>query len=128
MNPTMILAVAIGGALGSTARYLTNIGAGKFLGTDFPYGTMIVNIIGSFIIGYWMESMALRWNVGMELRAFLIVGILGGFTTFSAFSLDAILLLQRGQTTPAVIYICASVLLSLLATILGIICVRGLPA
>jgi CrcB protein len=128
MNPTMILAVALGGAVGSVVRYLTNIGAGKFLGTDFPYGTLIVNIIGSFIIGYWMESMALRWNVGMELRAFLIVGILGGFTTFSAFSLDAILLLQRGQTTQAIMYICGSVLLSLLATVLGIICVRGLPA
>lgn len=126
MNPTLIFAVAAGGAIGSVARYLINDGAVKIFGGGFPYGTMIVNVLGCFIIGILAESMALRWNGGPELRAFAIIGILGGFTTFSAFSLDTILLLQRGANTTALLYIALSVLLSLGATMAGIIIVRGI--
>lgn len=128
MNPLLILSVAAGGALGSVARYMVNIGAGRMLGTGFPFGTLIVNIVGCCIIGFLAEAMALRWNLGLEWRSFLIVGILGGFTTFSAFALDTMVLLQRGANVPALIYICASVLLSLGGAMLGILGAKGLWA
>src|SRR5258706_16209246 len=111
MNVQIILAVAFGGAIGSVARYLVGHGSAKLFGLAFPWGTLIINIVGSFLIGVFVESFALRWNLPQAARVFLTVGICGGFTTFSAFSLDAYLLLERGEWWPAGAYIIGSVAL-----------------
>ena len=124
----LMLAVAAGGALGSLARYLLSGQVGRLLGIGFPWGTLVVNILGSFVMGVLVELLALRWSVSPELRAFLTVGILGGFTTFSAFSLEVALLLERGQTVAAATYVVASVALSVGALFLGLMLLRELLA
>ena len=116
----MILWVAAGGALGSAARYLVNVAAGRFLGPEFPWGTMAVNIAGSFVMGLLIAVMALKMQVSQEVRAFLTTGILGGFTTFSAFSLDFAVLVERRETGLAALYVIASVGLSLAAIFAGL--------
>ena len=113
MRLSLLLAVAAGGALGSVARYLVGIGAGKWLGAGFPWGTLIVNVSGSFLIGVLAEAFALKWDAGLAARAFLIVGICGGFTTFSTFSLDFVVLVGRNAMLPALLYALASVGLSI---------------
>jgi CrcB protein len=123
---TTFLFVAAGGAIGSGARYLTGIGAARLFGFGFPYGTLIVNVLGCLIMGLLIGAMAFRWSVGNDLRAFLTVGILGGFTTFSAFSADLMLLMERHDYTAAAIYLTASVGLSLAAVFLGVALVRTL--
>ena len=125
MNSQLIAAVAVGGALGSVARYLVAIGVGRALGAEFPWGTLIINIVGSFLIGVFVESFALAWTTSQMVRVFLTVGICGGFTTFSTFSLDAIVLMQRGELWPAAAYIIASVVLSVLALFVGLQLVRA---
>ena len=80
--------MAAGGALGASARYLLGRASGRLFGFGFPWGTLTVNVLGCFLMGVLIEAMALRWPVHNELRAFLTVGVLGGFTTFSAFSAD----------------------------------------
>ena len=90
-----VLWVALGGAIGSAARYGVNVISGRLLGDAFPWHTLTVNVLGCFIMGLLVELMALKLNVGNEMRAFLTTGILGGFTTFSAFSLDFALLAER---------------------------------
>ena len=92
-----LLLVAGGGALGAVARYLVYILAGQLLGTGFPFGTLIVNIAGSFAMGVLVEGMALAWTVGPATRLLLAVGVLGAFTTFSTFSLDVAVLYERGR-------------------------------
>ncbi len=115
MNGTMLMAVALGGALGSVARHLTTIGAGHWLGAEFPWGTLAVNVVGSALMGVVIEGSALRWTLNPEWRAFLAVGVLGGFTTFSAFSMEVAALVERGQTPAAGLYILGSVAASLAA-------------
>ncbi len=112
-----ILFVALGGALGSVARYLAVQLVMRFHPQPFPLGTMAVNIIGSFLIGVLMARFAV--NDSESSRLFLVTGILGGFTTFSAFSWDVLSLVQRGSWGQAAIYVAASVLLSLVAVALG---------
>lgn len=116
----MVLWVALGGALGSAARYGVNVTCGRFCGTAFPWGTLSVNILGSFIMGLLVAAMALRLNLSLEARAFLTTGILGGFTTFSAFSLDFAVMAERGDWTGAALYAGASVGLSLAAIFAGL--------
>ena len=128
MNVQLLAAVAIGGSLGSVARYLVAIGAGRLVGAEFPWGTLVINIVGSFLIGVFAESFALSWNASQAMRVFLTVGICGGFTTFSTFSLDAIVLMQRGELWAAGAYIAASVALSILALSGGLLLVRALTA
>ncbi|MFO1351368.1 MAG: fluoride efflux transporter CrcB [Gammaproteobacteria bacterium] len=113
-------AVAFGGALGASARYVVYLLAGHYLGGQFPYATVIVNVIGSFIMGVLIELMALKWSVTAEMRLFLTTGILGGFTTFSAFSLDAVVLFERGRLGLSIFYVAASVILSITALFLGL--------
>jgi CrcB protein len=113
MNIANILAVAFGGALGSVMRYLVSIGAGKIFDTSFPWGTLIINISGSFIMGLLIEAFALKWNASEPVRVFLLIGFCGGFTTFSAFSADAVNLMARGGGMPAVAYMLCSVMLSI---------------
>lgn len=115
-----VLMVALGGATGAVARYLVGVGATRFIGTGFPWGTLIVNVVGSFIMGALIAALALRYSVSNEMRAFLTVGILGGFTTFSAFSLDFAVLMERKDFGLAMFYLGSSVGLSILALFAGL--------
>jgi CrcB protein len=118
------LAIAIGGALGSMARYATGIYVGRWLGAAFPWGTLLINIIGSFLIGVLAESFALRWDASPSTRVFLVVGICGGYTTFSTFSLDVVTLINHGEPLVAGAYILASVALGVLALYAGLHAMR----
>ena len=100
----LILLVAIGGAIGSALRYLFMVKTAPFFGLQFPYGTMLINIIGSCLMGVLVGYMAKTLPHSNELRAFAAVGILGGFTTFSAFSLDVVTLFERGEVASAAVY------------------------
>jgi CrcB protein len=111
--------VAIGGALGASMRYASILGVTRLFGAGFPIGTLFVNILGSILLGFLVVLIDQRnW---VSLTPFIIVGILGGFTTFSAFSLDAYNLFERGDFLACVAYIFFSVSLSILALVVGII-------
>lgn len=125
MNLQLILAVAFGGAIGSVARYLVGVGSGKLFGLAFPWGTLIINIVGSFLIGAFVESVALKWDLPQVVRVFLTVGICGGFTTFSTFSLDSYLLMDRGELWSAAAYMAGSVVLSIVALVAGLHVMRA---
>lgn len=120
---TSLIQVALGGAVGASCRYLTNVGAMRLLGSGFPYGTMTVNVIGSFCMGLLVVTLAHKG--GNALAPLLMTGVLGGFTTFSAFSLDAVTLYQRGDMMLAAIYVFASVAVGLVALIAGMAVARG---
>lgn len=121
----MILAIAAGGALGAVARHYVSVLAAVWFGHGFPIGTLTVNIVGSFAMGVLIETMALVWSTSGELRAFLTVGVLGAFTTFSTFSLDVATLAQRGEALSAALYIVFSVSLSIGALFGGLILMRA---
>jgi CrcB protein len=120
---TTLTQVALGGAIGASLRYLSNVGAMRLFGPGFPYATLFVNIAGSFAMGLLVVTLAKKG--GTALAPFLMTGILGGFTTFSAFSLDTFTLWERGQTLTALAYVAASILLSLAALAAGIYLARG---
>ncbi|TAV73882.1 fluoride efflux transporter CrcB [Rhizobium leguminosarum] len=120
------LLVAAGGAIGSLLRYYVGQWALRLMGPAFPWGTLAVNIVGCFVIGVLAELIARKFNASVELRLLLITGFLGGFTTFSAFSLDAISLFERGEAVAGGIYIAASVGLSMAAVIAGLAVMRAL--
>ena len=122
----LTLWIALGGALGATLRHFMNIWIARIAGGDFPWHTMVINISGSFGMGLLISVMALRWNVGNDLRAFLTTGILGGYTTFSAFSLDFAVLVERKAYTLAGAYALGSVVVSLLAIFVGMALARAL--
>jgi CrcB protein len=124
----VVLWVAIGGAIGSAARYGVNVWSGRMLGSEFPWHTFIVNVFGCFAMGVLVELMALKLNVGNDTRAFLTTGILGGFTTFSAYSLDFAVLVERKSYGAALAYGTGSVALSLIAVFAGLSLVRTLAA
>jgi CrcB protein len=126
VNAQLVLAVACGGAIGSVARLLVGFGATKAFGLGFPWGTLLVNIVGSFVIGALVEAFALRWTLPQSAQAFLTVGFCGGFTTFSTFSLDAYALAQRGDLALAGAYVAASVALSIAALLAGLWLVRAI--
>lgn len=122
----VVLAVALGGAVGSLARFFL---AGRIQSAawpGFPWGIFVVNVSGGFIMGLIVELSALKITLTPEMRAFLTVGILGGYTTFSTFSLDSALLIQRGMWPSAVAYMTGSVALSVLALFAGLWLVRAL--
>lgn len=114
-----ILAIAIGGASGAVARHLLNTGLSNSLKAPFPWGTMVVNILGCFVMGILVAAFSGFWNAPQSARAFLTVGFLGGFTTFSAFSLDTMNLWTSGDAKGAALYVVGSVILSIAATFLG---------
>lgn len=119
-----VLQVALGGAIGSTARYLTNVTVMRTIGAGFPWQTVIVNVLGSFAMGVLVVWLA---HKGLTRHApFLMTGILGGFTTFSAFSLDAATLWERGATGQAAAYVIGTVVVALAAMFLGMAITRGL--
>ena len=118
--------VVVGGGIGAGIRHLTNIGALRRVGPSYPWGTMAINIIGSFAMGLFIASM-MRRGGSNEVRLFVATGILGGFTTFSAFSLDFATLWERGATLPALAYALASVIGAIIALFLGLWLARSLP-
>jgi CrcB protein len=126
VNAQLLLVVAAGGALGSVARHLVASAIGHAVGTAWPWGTLAVNVVGGFAIGLLAGAMALRLSVTPELRGFLITGILGGFTTFSAFSLEVMTMIERHDWGPAAGYVVASVLLSLAAAASGLALARAI--
>jgi CrcB protein len=114
-----IVAIALGGALGSVVRHFMNNGISTLAKGLFPWGIMGINILGCFIMGFLVAIFAGIWNPPQEVRAFLTVGFLGGFTTFSAFSLDTMSLWTSGHTQDAIAYVLGSVVLSIAAVFLG---------
>ena len=123
-----ILAIAAGGAIGAVGRHLLAHHVNTLLGAGFPWGIFVCNVLGSFIMGALVEAMALSWSASTEMRAFLTVGILGAFTTFSTFSLDIVAMLQRGEMTKAGLYIVMSVICGVLGLMLGMQAVRTVMA
>jgi fluoride exporter len=121
-----ILLVAFGGGFGAALRHVANQGALRLFGSDFPWGTVGINVLGSFAMGVFIELLARRYGGSNELRLFVATGVLGGFTTFSAFSLDFAVLAERGALGSALFYALVSVALSILALFLGLWLVRTL--
>jgi CrcB protein len=121
-----LILVASGGAIGATLRYLTGTLALRTLGVTFPWGTLLVNVIGSFMMGLVAEYIIRRLGAGSEMRLFLMTGLLGGYTTFSAFSLDAVLMIERGAILDAGGYIAANVIGSIGALMLGLLLARNI--
>ncbi|SMF69896.1 CrcB protein [Xaviernesmea oryzae] len=115
-----MLIVAVGGAAGSVLRYLVGVWTLRQFGPNFPWGTLTVNVVGSFAIGFLAELIARRLNASPEMRLLIVTGFLGGFTTFSAFSLDVVALFERGAGFTAATYIVASVAVSLGAVFAGL--------
>jgi len=125
---TAFLIVFLGAGLGGMLRHGVNVGCARLCGTEFPWGTMTVNIVGSLVMGLVVGWLAFRagesWT--QHVRLFLTTGVLGGFTTFSAFSLDTMLLWERGQVGVALAYVLASVLVGVLALAAGLALMRAL--
>jgi len=110
--------------VGAVARYLAMSAVGHVTGAGFPYATLLVNIIGRFVLGALIETMALAWSPVEAVRAFLVVGVLSAFTTFSTFSMDVLFLIERGQILQTAVYILASVILAILAFATGLAVMR----
>lgn len=122
-----LLVIAIGGSFGAVMRFLVSTGLYQWLGRGFPYGTLLVNIGGSFLIGLLSETLILqRVTIALDYRAAILVGFIGAFTTFSTFSLETFYLLEQGQIGKAGLNIAVSVSSCLMAVWLGLLCGRGL--
>ena len=119
------LIVFLGGGLGAMIRHGVNLAGLRMLGPDFPYATFFINVSGSVIMGIVAAYFAFLGEASQHWRLFLTTGILGGYTTFSAFSLDAALLYERGQWGPAVFYVVGSVVLSIAGLFAGLALVRN---
>ncbi|MEK9707661.1 MAG: fluoride efflux transporter CrcB [Alphaproteobacteria bacterium] len=116
----MLVAIAIGGAVGALGRHFVNVAMGSLLGTGFPWGTVTVNIVGSFLMGVLIHMLAVSWNVSPEMRALLTVGALGAFTTFSTFSLDVVTMYERDALLLVGVYVVVSVVASIGALLVGL--------
>lgn len=114
------LAIALGGALGSVLRFAMNEALSARFGRAFPWGTLSINVIGSFLIGLAAVLLVERWDLSPAVRLGLMVGVLGGFTTFSSFSLEVVNLAQNGALLRAMLYVLASVSVCVLAAAAGI--------
>ncbi len=119
-----LIYVMLGGALGSGARYLTGRATLSLFGPDYPYGTLAVNLIGGLLMGALVGVLARASNGGEAWRLLLGVGLLGGFTTFSSFSLDAVTMIERGQGAVALGYVLVSVIGSIAALFAGLTLAR----
>jgi len=118
------LFVFLGAGLGGAMRHGVNQVAALLFGVGFPYGTLTINVVGSFVMGVLAGYFALRGEAPQEMRLFLTTGVLGGFTTFSTFSLDTITLWERGEWLAAAFYAASSVAFSLLGLVAGLMLVR----
>ena len=121
-----ILLVALGGALGSVGRYLVGLAGVRLGGPNFPWGTLTVNVVGAFFIGLMVEMIARRFEASAELRVFIVTGVIGGFTTWSSFTLDAVALFERGEWTLSAVYLLASLVVSFVAIFAGLALGRAL--
>lgn len=121
-----VLLVALGGALGSVARYGVNVASLRVFGPGFPWATLTVNVVGGLVMGLLAAILALKAETSPEAKLFMMTGVLGGFTTFSAFSLDAVTLYERGAVGLAAAYVVASVVLSVAALAGGLALGRAL--
>lgn len=118
------LIVFFGGGIGAAVRHGVNLAGARLAGTAFPYATLFINVTGSLIMGLTAGYFAFKGAESQHIRLFLTTGILGGYTTFSTFSLDAVLLYERGEMGAAALYVLGSVALSLLGLIIGLAIVR----
>ena len=116
----MLISIALGGAVGAVARHFLSARIMNLLGSGFPYGTLVVNVLGSFIMGLLIMALATRLNISQEWRGFIVVGVLGGFTTFSTFSLETALLIERGTLMQVALYVGSSVIVSIGALFVGL--------
>ena len=123
-----IAAIAVGGATGALARHGVNVSSAHLWGTNFPWGTVIVNVVGSFIMGALIVKFAHMDGASQATRVFFTTGFLGAFTTFSTFSLDFATIWEREDTGVAMAYMLSSVILSVLALFAGLWVMRGLVA
>lgn len=124
-----LLLVALGGALGASARFLVILGSVRFFGPDFPWGTLIANVIGSIVMGVMVVVLIERLpGGGARLAPLVMTGMLGGFTTFSTFSLDAVQLMYRARWIAAAGYVSASVVLSIIGLALGMALARAVAS
>jgi CrcB protein len=123
---TSYLLVFFGGGLGATLRHLVNLACARGIGIGFPWGTLIINITGSTVMGLIAGYLAFKGVASQPWRLFLMTGILGGYTTFSAFSLDAALLYERGELGLAAAYVLGSVVLSIAGLFAGLAVMRHL--
>ena len=124
MRMESILLVALGGAIGSVTRYATSVWAAGRLGADFPYGTLIVNVVGCYIIGFFMVLVTERYIAQPYWRLLVTTGFLGGLTTFSSFSYESFALAQEGSLDLAFYNVIANILIGFFATWLGFITAR----
>jgi len=120
------LLVFVGGGLGAMLRHFVNVTCARCIGIEFPWGTFIINITGSTVMGLIAGYLAFKGEASQPFRLFLMTGILGGYTTFSAFSLDAGLLYERGELGLAAAYVVGSVALSIVGLFGGLALVRSL--
>ena len=121
-----ILAIALGGAMGALLRYWTSTGIYSLVGRAFPYGTLVVNVAGSLLMGFLYVLLVERLALGVEWRAALLIGVLGAFTTFSTFSMETFALFEDGEHMKAMMNILLSVSLGLVAVWLGVVTGRRL--
>lgn len=121
-----LIYVALGGALGAVLRYMTGLGVLRLFGAAFPMGVITVNILGSFLMGVFVVFATKKGF--MHLSPLVMTGLLGGFTTFSAFSLEAVSLFEKGDTGAAAFYVVLSVVASIAALVLGLWLARGIWA
>ena len=122
----VIFQIALGGALGACLRYATVVSMARLVGIGFPWGTMVVNVVGSFLMGVVAVLVLLRQDLGLvRVAPFLMPGLLGGFTTFSAFSLETLDLFEDGRIIGAVAYAGSSVVFGISALMLGLWLARG---
>ena len=115
-----LLFVALGGALGASCRYGVGVAAVHFGNGPFPWGTFFVNVAGSFALGVLAAVLTFSWSPSHEMRAFIVVGVLGGFTTFSAFSFEVVLLIERDRLELAAIYLLGTVTISVVGLFAGL--------
>jgi len=124
MQLAVLGSVVLGGGVGAGLRYLVGTASLRLLGTHFPWGTFFVNVVGSLAMGLIVGLLAHKLDMGQNMRAFLTTGLLGGFTTFSAFSLDVANLYERKQIGLAALYVSSSVGLGVCALFLGLYLAR----
>ena len=120
-----LLIISLGGALGAVSRFLLGNGVSRALGSALPYGTFVINIVGCFAMGLLMTIIVDREMLPAAWRLFLCVGFLGGFTTFSSFGYEALILLTEGRLLAALAYVGGSVVLGLVAAAAGVLCARA---